>query len=216
MAGRWPSRWPNSVASSNALNVADAVRARRMTRAFSPEPLDPRIVDDLLDLATRAPSAGKAQGWHFVVLDGERTRRFWDATLSADKRTNFAWPQLLDAPVIVLPFADPGQYLERYSQTDKAATGLGEGIEKWPAPYWTIDTSFAVMTLLLAATERGLGALFFGVFNGESEVRALVDAPDEVQLLGAIALGWPFGEERSGRSAARMRKFDEVIHRNTW
>ena len=97
-----------------------------MTRAFSPEPLDPRIVDDLLDLATRAPSAGKAQGWHFVVLDGERTRRFWDATLSADKRTNFAWPQLLDAPVIILPFADPGQYLERYSQTDKAATGLGE------------------------------------------------------------------------------------------
>ena len=187
-----------------------------MTRAFSPEPLDPRIVDDLLDLATRAPSAGKAQGWHFVVLDGERTRRFWDATLSADKRTTFAWPQLLDAPVIILPFADPGQYLERYSQTDKAATGLGEGIEKWPAPYWTIDTSFAVMTLLLAATERGLGALFFGVFTGEAEVRALVDAPDEVQLLGAIALGWPLGEERSGRSAARTRRFDEVIHRNTW
>lgn len=187
-----------------------------MTRAFSLEPLDPRIVDDLLDLATRAPSAGKAQGWHFVVLDGDRTRRFWDATLSADKRINFAWPQLLDAPVIILPFADPGQYLERYSQTDKATTGLGEGIEKWPAPYWTIDTSFAVMTLLLAATERGLGALFFGVFNGETEVRALVDAPDEVQLLGAIALGWPLGEERSGRSAARMRKFDEVIHRNTW
>lgn len=187
-----------------------------MTRAFSPEPLDPGIVDDLLELATRAPSAGKSQGWHFVVLEGEQKNRFWDLTLDVDRRASFAWPRLLDAPIIVLPFADPRQYLERYSQADKAATGLGEGIEKWPAPYWTIDTSFAVMTLLLAATERGVGALFFGVFNGEAGVRALVGAPDDVQLLGAIALGWPLDEGRAGRSAGRARKISEVIHRNRW
>ncbi len=198
------------------MNVADAVRARRMTRSFSPEPIEAEIIDDLLDLATRAPSAGKSQGWHFVVLEGEQTRKFWDATLDVDKRQSFAWPRLLDAPVIVLPFADPGQYLERYSQTDKAATGLGESIDHWPAPYWTIDTSFAVMTLLLAATERGLGALFFGVFNGEERVRELVGAPDGVQLLGAIALGRPLEEHRVGRSAGRPRRFDDVVHRGTW
>jgi nitroreductase len=198
------------------LNVADAVRARRMTRSFSSEPIEPEVINDLLDLATRAPSAGKSQGWHFVVLEGEQTRNFWDATLDVDKRQTFAWPRLLDAPVIVLPFADPGQYLERYSQNDKAATGLGESIDHWPAPYWTIDTSFAVMTLLLAATERGLGALFFGVFNGEVRVREMVHAPDGVQLLGAIALGRPLEADRVGRSAGRPRKFTDVVHRGTW
>lgn len=187
-----------------------------MTRSFSPEPIEPKVIDELLDLATRAPSAGKSQGWHFVVLEGEWVRGFWDATLDVDKRDSFAWPRLLDAPVIVLPFADPDQYLERYSQSDKAATGLGESIEKWPAPYWTIDTSFAVMTLLLAATEQGLGALFFGVFNGEGRVRELVNAPDGVQLLGAIALGWPLTDERVGRSAGRPRKATGVVHRGTW
>lgn len=187
-----------------------------MTRSFSPEPIEPKVIDELLDLATRAPSAGKSQGWHFVVLEGERVRGFWDATLDVDKRDSFAWPRLLDAPVIVLPFADPDEYLERYSQSDKAATGLGESIEKWPAPYWTIDTSFAVMTLLLAATEQGLGALFFGVFNGEGRVRELVNAPDGVQLLGAIALGWPLTDERVGRSAGRPRKATGVVHRGTW
>ena len=34
-----------------------------MTRAFSTESVDPAVVDSLVDLASRAPSAGKTQGW---------------------------------------------------------------------------------------------------------------------------------------------------------
>ena len=187
-----------------------------MTRSFSSDPIEPHVIDELLDLATRSPSAGKSQGWHFLVLEGEQTKQFWDVTLEPSKRDSFAWPRLLDAPVIVLPFADAGQYLERYAQSDKAATGLGESVENWPAPYWTIDTSFAVMTLLLAATERGLGTLFFGVFNGEPRLRELLGVPDDVQLLGAIAIGRPLGEQRTGRSAGRAHKFTEVVHRGKW
>ena len=32
-----------------------------------------RYLDDLVDLAARAPSAGKTQGWHLVVLEGDET-----------------------------------------------------------------------------------------------------------------------------------------------
>ena len=187
-----------------------------MVRRFRPESLDPSLVDELIDLATRAPSAGKSQGWHFVVLEDERTKVFWDATLSAPRRESFAWPGLLDAPVIVLPFADPQMYLARYSESDKSRTGLGGSTDEWPAPYWTIDTSFAVMTLLLGATDRGLGALFFGVFEGEKELRANIGAPDHLLLLGAIALGWPDEEPRSGRSASRPRRTSDVIKRGGW
>jgi nitroreductase len=198
------------------LEFADAVRARRMVRSFRREPLDPSFVDELIDLATRAPSAGKSQGWHFAVLEGEQTKVFWDATLSPERRTSFAWPGLLDAPVIVLPFADPQMYLARYAEPDKQRSGLGSSSDDWPAPYWTIDTSFAVMTLLLAATDRGLGSLFFGVFEGESELRARIGAPDHLILLGAIALGWPEVESRAGRSASRPRRTSDVIKRGGW
>ena len=105
-----------------------------MVRRFRRETLEPSLVDELIDLATRAPSAGKAQGWHFVVLEGEQTRVFWDATLSPDRRTSFAWPGLLDAPVIVLPFADPQMYLARYAEPDKARRGRGSSTADWPAP----------------------------------------------------------------------------------
>jgi nitroreductase len=192
-----------------------------MTRAFQARPLAPGVLDGLVDLASRSPSAGKTQGWHLVVLEGPDTARFWDTTLPADRRPGFAWPQLLDAPVIALPLADPHAYVERYGEPDKAATGLGAGIDAWPAPYWTIDAAMAVMTLLLAAEEAGLGALLFGVFHGEAALRAAVGMPDRLELLGAVALGYRLdGEEspeRPGRSARRPRRDPtEIIHRGGW
>ena len=49
----------------------------------------------------------------------------------------------------------------------------------------------AVMSLLLAAEAAGLGALFFGLFEHEADVRALLRIPDDWQPLGTVALGWP-------------------------
>jgi len=188
-----------------------------MTRAFEPTPVDPELVDELVELAARAPSAGKTQGWHLIVLEGAATTAFWDVTLPVERRATFRWQQLLDAPVILLPFADPPAYVERYAEPDKAATGLGAGTEAWAAPYWTIDASMAVMTLLLGAEDRGLGALFFGVFRGEPSLRAELGVPDDLELLGAIALGHAAGGVSAGRSASRPRRTpDQIIHRNRW
>jgi nitroreductase len=189
-----------------------------MCRSFRPDPIEPQQIDALVDLAARAPSAGKTQGWHLVVLHGQQTDRFWRHAFPADRRAGFAWPGLFDAPVIALPFADAQAYADRYSEHDKAATGLGAGPQSWPTPYWTIDASMSVMTLLLAAEDAGLGALLFAVFHGEAQVRAELGVPDDLQLLGAIALGWPAEtDQRSGISARRPRRSaDQIVHRNGW
>lgn len=201
---------------------AEVVRARRMTRAFDERSIQPGVLDTLVDLAARAPSAGKTQGWHLVVLEGDETSRFWDATLPAVRRDSFRWQRLLSAPVIALPLADSKAYVDRYGEPDKAQTGLGAGASAWPVPYWTIDTSMAVMSLLLAAEDVGLGALFFGVFRGERELRHQLGIPGGLELLGAIALGYPAadtseGASGPGRSAARGRRSPgQIIHRGGW
>lgn len=190
-----------------------------MTRAFTAEPLPDGVLDELVDLASRAPSAGKTQGWHVIALESADTSRFWDVTLPVERREAFRWQRLLDAPVILLPFADASAYVNRYAEADKARTGLGEGPEAWPVPYWTIDASMAVMTLLHAAEDAGLGALFFGVFRGESELRSTLGVPKHLELLGAIALGFRADDEpqQAGRSAERRRRpTDEIIHRGAW
>lgn len=199
---------------------ADVVMSRRMTRCFRSDPLPDGTLERLVALANRAPSAGKTQGWHVVALIGEHTARFWDATLPPMRRGSFKWQGLLEAPAILLPFADPKAYVDRYAESDKSATGLGAGIDAWPAPYWTIDASMAVMTLLLAAEDEGLGALFFGVFKGERSLRRSLGVPPHLQLLGAIALGFAATADRSasaGRSAARpARSPQQIIHRGGW
>ncbi len=203
---------------------AEVVRRRRMTRSFDRRAIPDDVLPALVDLASRAPSAGKAQGWHLLVLQGEETALFWDITLPVMRRGAFRWKRLLDAPVIALPFADPKAYTDRYAEPDKAATGLGASPRAWPAPYWTIDASMSVMTLLLAAEDVGLGALFFGVFRGERRLRQALGVPPGPELLGAIALGYPAppsdpeqAASLKGRSASRRRRAPtEIIHRGRW
>ncbi len=198
------------------MEFSEVVRTRRMTRSFAKTPVPREILRNCVDLASRAPSAGKTQGWSLLVLEGDKTQQFWDATLPVKRRATFAWPHLLDAPVIALPFADPDAYATRYSQPDKAKSDLGE-IGKWPTPYWTIDTSFAIMTFLHATHDAGLAALFFAVFGGADELRLALGVPQSMQLLGAIATGYAGPPSKKGVSATQpRRKPDEIIKWNQW
>ena len=151
------------------------------------------------------------------MLEGEQTARYWDLTLPADKRERFPWPGLLDAPVIVLPCGDAAAYVARYSEPDKSRTGLGNGAEAWNIPYWHVDAAMATMTLLHAATNAGLGALFFGVFDHEPAVCAALGIPESVRPIGAVALGWPGDTDRMSKSARRGRpSLDHIVHRGQW
>lgn len=188
-----------------------------MVRSFSSDEVDTRIIERCVDLAGRSPSAGKSQGWNLILLERGDVSRYWDVALPEDRRAGFAFPGLLRAPVILICTADPRSYLDRYSEPDKAATGLGESADVWPAPYWTIDASFATMTLLLALEDEGLGALFFAHAN-EPGLREEFGIPDPVQIIGVIALGHRDGQDRNaGRSASRRRRdVSDVIHRSRW
>lgn len=201
------------------MQFADCVRSRKMVRSFRSDPVAPELVERIVELASRAPSAGKTQGWHFLVLQGAETSQFWDTTLPAKKRSSFKWKHLLDAPIIGLVFADSAAYVARYSESDKSSTGLGNSESSWPTPYWTVDASFATMTLLLAAHDVGLGALFFAVFSGEAALRELLNVPTDLQLIGAVAMGWPRTQEKniSGLSASRTRRTPaQITHFGKW
>ncbi len=188
-----------------------------MTRSFLSTPVDRTVLDACIELGLRAPSAGKSQGWHVLLLEAEETQRYWKTALPEEKRSSFSFPGLLQAPVIALMLADSSAYLDRYSESDKERTGLGESLDAWPAPYWTIDASFSTMTFLLALEDNGLGALFFAHAN-EAGLRKEFAIPDEVQILGTVAMGHRDEKNASvGRSASRTRKtVQQVIHRFRW
>ena len=109
----------------------------RMTRQFVPGSLTADDVVPLVDLARRAPSAGYSQGVHFVVLDGTALAGFWQVTGAAEWFADVR-PGVLDAPVVVLPLADPDAYTSRYAAPDKAGHGL-EVAANWE-PWRTVAT----------------------------------------------------------------------------
>ena len=188
-----------------------------MVRAFSTAPVEPAVVDHLIDLARRAPSAGNSQGWAFVVLEGAaQTARYWDVTMPPPRREGFRWPGLVAAPVLIVALVKPDIWVHRYAEADKAATGLGVAADEWPVPYWWVDGGMAVEHLLLGAVEAGLGACFFGVFDHEEAVLAALEVPAGWRALGAVAVGHPATDE-PGRSARRGRlPLEDVLHRGGW
>lgn len=197
------------------MDFDEVIRRRRMCRDFTTDPVTADVVDRLLDRARRAPSAGHTQGWSFLVLDDPAGReRFWSAAAERSWLEAPSLPGLLRAPVVIVPWCSQAAYQARYSEGDKA------GSPHFEVPYWLVDTSFAVMLLLLGAVVEGLGALFFRLRPGvDDRLRAEFGVPADWSPLGAVALGWPAGGEGpvGGGSAARGRRpLSEVVHRGRW
>jgi nitroreductase len=199
------------------MEFQDVVLRRRMVRDFSDEPVARGLLEQLMANATRGPSAGFSQGFAFVVLtEPERRRLFWQTTSGPDWRGESESVPLTRAPVVILPLAHKQAYLDRYALPDKAHTPLGRE-EHWPVPYWDIDTGFGALLILLTALDLGLGALFFGIFQGE---RALLDAlgvPEGYRPIGAIALGHPTAGERTRPELPTGRRhLDDVVKWERW
>jgi nitroreductase len=190
-----------------AMEFDDVVRKRRMIRRFAPDPIPEKTLDDVILAGTRAPSAGFAQGVDLVVLTSESARgRFWDASSDRSWRDRGGSSSgLLAAPAIVIPVDKSDSLL-----FSRDAAG-------WPVPYWLVDAAYSSMLILLAATAHDLGSLFFQLHTAEETVCRALDIPDGRRLIGAIAIGFPAGEETPASPSRRARRsFDDVVHRDGW
>jgi len=188
-----------------------------MTRAFGPDPVDPGALDRCLEAARRAPAAGNTiEGRALLLPDPEA---YWAVTLPGDRRSSFAFPGLLAAPVLVVVCCRPDAYAERYAEPDKGrGATLGRGAAAWPQPLWWFDAGAAAEALLLQARAEGLGGCLFGVFGHEAAVLDAFGVPAGWRAACTIALGHP---DPAGAPPARSSKrprptLGEVVHRGRW
>lgn len=188
------------------------IRRQRMRRPpYAERPIPRDLLEQILRGAYKAPSAGYSQGFSFVVLEGEDTRVFWENTGGEGSGP----PTYI--PALILPLQSKKAYLDRYSEPDKQFTGLGGNEEAWPVPFWTVDTAFATMIVLLGATAAGLACWFFGVFDRERRLLDALGVPSEWELIGAVALGYQAQPDERSPSLKRGRKpFAEHAHYGRW
>lgn len=184
-----------------------------MTRRF----VDVTSIDEIVawcDLARRAPSAGFAQGAHFLV---RRDVPGTLAALGAKEWFESRQPGVLQASAAVVVLADPSVYTERYSETDKSGHGL-EDRTGWRVPYWLTDAAMAAQNLLLVAESHRAGALFIGVFRDPRPALDQWGVPNGVDCVGVVLVGGRAPDDRPSGSPTRRprRERQAVIHRDVW
>jgi nitroreductase len=201
------------------MEFQDVVRKRRMVRRYADRAVDPAAIDRMLANALHAPSAGFSQGWAFLVLDRpEDLDRFWAATVDDSDDEPDEWLRgMRTARVLIVPLSHKSAYLDRYAEQDKGWADRDEN--RWPVPYWDIDTGMASLLILQTAVDEGLGACFFGIPPARIPgFREAFEVPEEYLPIGAITVGHRTDDSGLRGSATRRprRPVDEVVHRGGW
>ena len=142
-----------------------------MVRAFDRRPVDPDVLDRVLAAGPPGPVGRQHPGARPASSSRARARprRYWDVTLPAERRADVP----LAGPAARAGAGRPVRATRAPTSSatpspTRPRTGLGDGADGWPVPYWCVDGGMAVMALLLAAVDEGLGALFFGLFDHEA------------------------------------------------
>jgi nitroreductase len=173
------------------------------------------VRDKLLRHALRAPSAGFAQGWGFLVLQEPADRAlFWSSTATGEASDGWL-DRMRTAPLIIVALSNKSAYLDRYAQPDKGWTDRDEA--RWPAPYWDIDTGFAALLIHLTAVDEGLASCFIGLpVDRIDGFRAAFGVPPEFTPIGALTVGYGAPDKRSPSLRRGHRPMDEVVHHGRW
>ena len=198
------------------MDFRELLRRRRMVRAYSDEPIAPEVVDRIVGVVRRAPSAGFSQGHRLYVVTGEATRRELARLAGEDEYAAMGHERWISAaPVHVVVGVREESYHERYRAADKLRDGAEIG---WPAPYWYVDAGALFMLVQLAALDEGLVAGVFGVLPEQvPELKSAVGMPDDVHFVCVVTIGHakPGADEAGATSRLSRRRLplDELVRR---
>ncbi|MDO7786902.1 nitroreductase family protein [Desulforamulus aquiferis] len=165
----------------------DIILTRRSIRKYTGEQIPEPLIKDLLAAAMSAPSAQNQQPWQFVVVNQPELLK------ELSKCSPYA--QMVDkAPLVIVVCGDT--HLEQ-------AKG-----------FWVQDCSAATQNILLAANQRGLGAVWVGLYPREERVdivRNILGMPDHIIPLALIPIGHP-AEAKEPANRYNPAK----VHYNKW
>jgi nitroreductase len=199
------------------MEFLDVLKARRMIRRFTSEPVRDDVIDRIIRCGLRAPSAGYSQGVSLLVLRTREERRMlWDIHSGDESPWSSATKEgIVKAPLVVVVLTSKRVYLDRYAESDKGWTDRRE--DRWPVPYWYVDAGCTAMLLLLAAVNEGLGALFFGIAAGDApRFRMQFGIPDEIEFVGCVAIGHPDPQAVGRDLRHRRRPNEDRVHLGRW
>ena len=218
--------------------MLEAIHSARAIRRFKPDPVPETVLTAILDAAIRAPSAGNAQNWVFLVVrDAEQRRKLGvlyrkasdiaSAMYAARGRPphlteeqfrrlmssgSFLWDHLADAPVILVPCqTQPKIPPPEALPPDMRARHLEE--QRYVERIRGASIYPAVQNVILACRAFGLGTtITTNHIRCEDEVKAVLGVPDDVQTFALMPIGYPL----DSFGPVVRRPVAEVVYADRW
>jgi len=145
------------------MDVRDAIKKRRSVRAYENKEIPDEILNQILESARLAPSAGNRQPWKFVVVKDANRRK---ALAKAANNQSF----IAEAPVVI------------------AAVTLE--VMSCEVVSYAIDLAIAVDHMTLQAVELGLGTCWIGAFS-EEKAKKILNIPENCKIVALLPIGYP-------------------------
>lgn len=221
------------------MEVIEAIKTRKSIRKFTQKSVSDETLKEILEVATRAPSAENTQPWEFFILQGEVLENIKTAVTEKIKAGEMP-PQEMSHIHVERPKGsvfrkrqvDIAKHLFGLmgiarGDVEKRMEWLLRGFRYFDAPQVIIiavdnaipvhggafDVGGLSQTICLAALAHGLSTCIEnqGVTYADV-IRKYAGIPDTHRLMIAIAVGYPDGDFPANRVESEREPIDNIIH----
>ena len=193
------------------MQIKEAVKTRRSVRKYTDRPVEDRILEEILEAGTYAPSGGNNQSTHFLVIEDPAVI----ARLRKVATEQFAQMQLKE-----------GMY-KSLAATIRQSKEKGELYDfTYGAPVFVLlankrgygnamaDCALALENMFLQATELGIGSCYINQIHWLTENEVVLDVLYEIGLEKdeLICAGAVFGYSAMGERAPLERFGNRITY----
>jgi len=165
----------------------EEILSRRSIRKYTKEIVPPNIIKEILEASMSAPSAGNEQPWQYIIINDRRI-------LDEIPKIHPYSAMLNEASVAILVCCD--MKLLKYND------------------FWVQDLSAATENILIAVQDKGLGAVWLGVYPIEERLKGfqkMFDMPEDIIPFSLIPIGFP-AEQKPKENRYNVSR----VHYNKW
>jgi nitroreductase len=203
-----------SITGGDAMELLEGITQRRSCRAFKPDPIPRDVIEKILEVASRSPSATNTQPWEVAVVSGEKAKLLSsiihkiaesDASPRADLSLTQVWPAELDKrlrehtarrfKVLGIERENENQRKELRLSNFKfygAPCAIFIFMDKSILPQSLFDIGLFSQNLILAAQAFGLeSCLQLSIATYPDAVKDFLGIPKTRALVIGISLGYP-------------------------
>jgi nitroreductase len=201
------------------MELAQAIEQRKSIRTFKSDHVSREIVENLLHLATKAPSAINLQPWEFTVVDGKEKERLCRRLLKAYGERRVSCSPKTSRPLPPDIQRRPKKlFQEMKSYVDQLSLSFEDFINEGSFRFYGAPTAIIISMdrafprarlvcvgavlgyLVLAAHAFGLGSCPIGIITAfEDEIKDQLNIPEEKTVVLGVALGYPDWENPINR-----------------